>query len=96
MMIRQGDILLHTTTIPPSAILKKRGEITLAFGEATGHRHILRNAQLLESPEQSYVKLETPSLLTHEEHATVEIPVGEYVVIRAREYTPEAPRQIAD
>jgi len=37
-----------------------------------------------------------PVALTHEEHATLLVPPGTYEVRRAREYTPEAIRSVAD
>jgi hypothetical protein len=40
--------------------------------------------------------VEEPSFLRHEEHGTIPLPVGQYIVRRQREFDPEAERAVAD
>jgi hypothetical protein len=40
--------------------------------------------------------VEETAALTHEEHATIPLDQGAHVVLRQREYSPEAIRQVAD
>ena len=37
-----------------------------------------------------------PARLTHQEHSVLDIPVGKYIAVRQREYTPEAIRNVQD
>jgi len=99
---RQGDILLEAVAdIPPTARSRKAGggRIILAEGEATGHAHTVASAEarLHDDAGVTYLEVrEALAMLTHEEHATIELPRGNYRVIRQREYSPEAPRPVAD
>jgi hypothetical protein len=42
------------------------------------------------------VEGDAPVALEHDEHDTIAIPPGNYKVIRQREYSPEAIRNVAD
>lgn len=50
------------------------------------------------TPQNAATFLEIPSgaELLHEEHGTIVLPAGKAVVLRQKEYAPEAIRQIAD
>lgn len=102
---RQGDVLLELVeAIPGTASKQKRSKrIILALGEATGHHHALE----LRDPadwwkqgdgltEEKFITVNCPARLTHQEHATVELPEGTYRVTRQREYSPEEIRNVAD
>lgn len=104
--IRQGDILLVPVRVAPPAGRTvprhpQRGLI-LAEGEATGHAHAVQepDATLTETGTADAVECwliaSVPVTLSHEEHAPVMVPTGTYRVVRAREYTPEEVRRIAD
>jgi hypothetical protein len=74
--------------------------VVLAYGEATGHAHAIGDsgAALLEHGNDHYLHVSAARgvSLTHEEHDTIVVPHGEYLVVRQREYTPEAPHFVAD
>jgi len=110
-MARQGDILLiGVASIPEEAKLREApedpdGSIVLANGEATGHRHRIaivdRGAVLYEEEglEDRFLEVlaEGGVDLVHEEHATIHLPPGDFIVRRQREYEPGAlPRRVAD
>jgi hypothetical protein len=42
------------------------------------------------------LEVEAPAKLTHQEHSVIDVPVGKYIAIRQREYTPEAIRNVQD
>ena len=86
--------------------------VILAHGEVTGHQHVLKAADLADwwkqgeiSPvnERSpalagelFVSLSERAAVTHPEHATIELPPGNYRVTRQREYSPQATRNVRD
>ena len=96
-ILRQGDVLI----IPSDKLAKgtKLSHLTLAEGEATGHRHRISNgeAELFERDEVKYLRVISPTaILTHEEHAQVTIPQGNWEIRIQREYKPEGWRYVAD
>jgi hypothetical protein len=102
---RQGDVLLvECGDVPADAkpLKRQRGKLILARGEVTGHHHAVleRDAELVESESAKAVFLKImgsgPALLTHQEHAPIEVPPGTYRVVQQREYTPTAPVGVAD
>jgi hypothetical protein len=42
------------------------------------------------------LEVSQPAKLTHQEHSALDVPVGNYIAIRQREYSPEAIRNVAD
>lgn len=100
---RQGDVLLvRVNEVPAEAkeVKPEHGRIVLAHGEATGHTHAILDTErvtLLMLEMKRYLKVEKKVALKHEEHAPIELPPGQYEVIRQREYVPkELPRYVAD
>jgi hypothetical protein len=105
-MYRQGDVLLLPVDKLPESLEPIDGEngaIVLARGEATGHSHVIRGGQamLFRDPKLAaifmQVKGNAPVLLEHEEHGAIPIPVGNYRVLRQREYSPRwGSQQVGD
>lgn len=111
---RQGDVLIRRIeAIPLRRRAVAEGEparIVLAFGEQTGHSHTIEarpdEARLRKStptrrePERTFLEVLSPSVtLNHDEHEPIEIPQGDYEIIRQREYDPKAAaevRRVAD
>lgn len=105
LMFRQGDVLIaRVESIPAEAtpIKRDRGRVVLAYGEVTGHAHAIadRGCDLLEVEglEDRFLRVLTEGgvELRHEEHATIPLPPGEYVVRQQREYAPGGIRRVAD
>ena len=103
---RQGDVLVErveSVTIE-TAEPRENGSVILAHGEVTGHAHAIaapnvRKSKFVQSGGLLASDLEireAVALLQHEEHATIELPHGDYRVIRQREYSPEEIRNVAD
>ena len=99
---RQGDVcLIPVATIPKGAKPVKRdnGRVILAYGEVTGHAHAIveDGAVMLTVAEgATFVRLAKKAQLLHEEHATIDLPAGDYEVRTQREYTPAAIVRVRD
>lgn len=102
---RQGDVLIVPVDKLPAKlepIERENGRVVLAHGELTGHAHAIadKRAMLFRDPKLNAVFLsvtgDAPVALNHDEHTTINLPPGNYQVIRQVEYTPEAIRQVAD
>lgn len=96
-MYRQGDILIKKVkSISEELELVNRDDrerIVLAYGEATGHAHAIHskkaNLFLDKTNNKFYLILKSDVDLVHEEHSTITLPMGNYEVVRQRQYTPE-------
>ena len=102
LMLRQGDVLItRIDALPANLTPVKRTTrgVVLAEGEVTGHAHRIpsRHASLYRTENDArYMRVTAPVQLKHEEHSTVTIPAGKYLVSIHTEYSPEAVRQVED
>ncbi len=89
VMYRQGDVLLIRVDEHPKEAVKLPN-VTVAYGEATGHHHTFeRGAVLMELDEQVWVVATESAPLAHQEHETILVDPGIYRVQIQREYEPE-------
>lgn len=102
-MYRQGDVMLASADRVPAraqAVKLELGRVVLAHGEVTGHHHSFAadaGVELLEAPNgERFLRVDRPAALEHQEHTTIDVPAGIFRVIRQREYSPEAIRNVAD
>jgi hypothetical protein len=102
-MYRQGDVLIiPVDSIPEKldAMEREDGRVVLAHGELTGHAHAIKDegAALFRDPKLTAVFMrvsgDAPVALEHEDHDTIMIPPGKYQVVRQREYSPRAVREL--
>lgn len=100
---RQGDVLvIAVNSIPESVkpVERDNDRVILAYGEVTGHAHAIKDeaATLFADNDNIYLRLVSDCELSHEEHSTINIPAGDYKVIRQREYNLESGeiRYVAD
>ena len=101
---RQGDTLLRR--IPAKTIPADSKEIknpTLALGEVSGHHHTFRDggAVAFADDEQAvtadHVRVTADeAVLTHEEHAPITFPKGDYESLKQVEDTGAEVRRVAD
>jgi len=86
--------------MPDGKEVKHSGELVLALGEKTGHRHVLysKEVKVVESNGVIYMSLTIPAPLKHEEHKTIEVPAGMYERVFENEfdYALESIRQVQD
>lgn len=103
--IRQGDVLVtrRTDSVPTDAqpVAREGGRVVLAHGEATGHAHAItgHGAKLFRRGSLEtmlHVTSKGGVTLRHEEHGSVDLPEGDYDVVRKREWTGENERMVMD
>lgn len=107
-LYRHGDLLLREVKeIPKDAkLIEQSNERILAYGETTGHKHVLAVAEKISAPQisayevdgQTYLKIDKVSQLTHEEHKPLTIQPSVYMLVTEREYDyfKEEERQVVD
>lgn len=100
-LYRQGDVLFKAVkSIPEGGKVRKSGHIL--EGEVTGHIHRLAETQLteaevLECGDGLFLSVTGEGVsIVHEEHRTLELPPGNYEIVRQREYSPEEIRNVQD
>lgn len=94
MNYRHGDVDIREvkeSEVPKN--LKKLDTLTLAFGEATGHHHTLvaepmRAVVFEDEKGQKWVRLDDKAELTHQEHKTLTIEKGWYLIQIEQEFDP--------
>ena len=67
--------------------VKHVGSFVLSKGSTTGHQHILtaKKMEIKQDKKGFYLSLKENGKLTHEEHATLTLPKGNYFVGQERE-----------
>lgn len=96
MKYRHGDVLIKKIGHVKG---KKLSHLTLAEGEATGHKHCITtgDAELYEHEGTLFLHVESEeAILTHEEHKPLVLPKGDYEIMIQRTYTPEGWKVVAD
>ncbi len=94
---RQGDLLFILQDTRPKIDLTARQGDVIVIGEATGHAHRLTGGTILEAPDGTlYLDLPSAAKVVHEEHHPITLDPGLWLVVRQREYTPEAIRRVMD
>ncbi len=95
IIYRQGDVVMRAVDRIPAnttRIDREDGRIVLAHGEATGHAHSItapeEEATFLSADERGrFLRLVADVEVTHEEHAPIRLPAGQYEIILQREWS---------
>jgi hypothetical protein len=94
---RQGDLLFIRQDMRPTATLVARPGTVIVAGEATGHAHRLTAGTILEASNgELYLDITHTAQVVHEEHGPIILEPGLWLVVRQREYHPEATREVSD
>jgi hypothetical protein len=94
---RQGDLLFIQQDTRPKIDLTTRQSDVIVAGEATGHSHRLTAGTILEAPGGTlYLEITQTTQVIHEEHGPITLDPGLWLVVRQREYSPEAIRTVLD
>jgi len=102
---RQGDVcLIAVDSIPADAVAQKPegNKVILALGEVTGHHHRFEflntdhNVKLFHAGGARYLDVTAPADLLHEEHSTVRVRAGKYLLPVQTEYSPAELRRVED
>lgn len=98
---RQGDVLLIEQPLPRSwlparlsRVARDAGRLVLAYGEVTGHAHVIdapedEAVQLSDKDNQRFLSLMSDANLVHEEHDTIKVPKGTYRVVQQEQFVPD-------
>jgi hypothetical protein len=100
-LYRQGDVLIRRIDSLPKKKAVKRATGHILEGEATGHIHRLEDlaaAEVFEVGQDGlYLRVGPEGVrIIHEEHDPITLPPGNFEIVRQREYSPEAIRNVAD
>jgi len=105
---RQGDVIMERIDTIPEGLAnhpREGGRLILAHGEVTGHAHAITEQQFAHMwtngktdtvDEELFLKADVPLKVTHEEHGTIELGMGNWKITRQKEYSAEAIRRVAD
>ena len=98
---RHGDVIITQITedeyndLKTGNSVKSNDKRTIAYGEVTGHHHTFNKSggsmQVLvnkDTRDSVGFKLESKTVLSHQEHKPIEIPKGYYSVAFEQEYSP--------
>ena len=102
-LYRHGDLAITQIEKLPKNLKEIKNNI-LAYGEATGHGHILIaepeiTFRVLEDKRgEKYLDIRKPTQLTHQEHKTITIERGFYFISHEKEYdyTAEELKRVKD
>lgn len=96
-MYRQGDVLLIRELVLPAGAELVKNERIVERGELTGHAHRLEGmAEIHTRYGTMYIRAGAGAKLVHEEHAAIDLPAGDYRVVRQREFDGEEARFVND
>lgn len=82
---RAGDLLLEQIKTLPKKLTQIKDGVILR-GIATGHAHAVKGGTVWKTKDTFYVKVGKKAQLVHDEHKTIELPKGNYIVTRQREF----------
>lgn len=100
MQLQQGDVNIIKTLQRPVKLKELEGDV-IREGEATGHAHRIVGTDftlyhVAEMEEVLFAEIKSDDCaVVHEEHGTIELPVGEYMFSPTVEYDHFADRSRA-
>ena len=88
-VFRHGDLLIMQVDKIPDTAIRLDTNI-IAMGEKTGHHHkLVGRHQVYETPDkQKFFEAKQELSLKHQEHNTLKISKGKYIIINEREHNP--------
>ena len=88
--IRHGDIVLYPAPPIDTSQFEPIAGNSLATGSSTGHSHSVTPASAVSQfdlgDERRLLVLTSPAELSHDEHTTVQLDTGYYIVSHKRQY----------
>lgn len=103
MFYQHGDVLIKSSVIPQEAKREKIADkVILAEGEITGHAHVLTDVkdkvETFKHGNALYMRVKQPVIVKHEEHKSLTIQPGDYMIDRVKEFDPfeEEIRRVQD
>lgn len=107
VIVRQGDVIIIKThdsavTEEHAEVPRENGRVVLAHGEVTGHAHAIRTPGVTLLAREGIsdrvltVGKDLEALLEHEEHGTIPLGHGTYIIRQQREWSGEDERTVQD
>ncbi|MBI4348088.1 MAG: hypothetical protein HY553_14620 [Elusimicrobia bacterium] len=94
--LRQGDVQFIRVDAVPDGAAPRRGRV-LFRGEATGHAHVADLGELFETRDGLlYLRTSQVTQVSHEEHKTVTLQPGIYLVSQKRQADLDGHRMVCD
>lgn len=99
-LYRQGDVLLERVK-KQQAEFKPVASYVLRHGTATGHSHVAScpagTLGITEIDGETYLRIaDGDGVVSHEEHATIDLPPADYKVTIQEQYDPKGYRKVLD
>lgn len=101
-MLRQGDILfVPVAALPSGASLEAtpyEDRWIIARGEKSGHVHQIKSraAEVMTGGGGRFLVAKEPVTISHEEHASIDIPTGIYQIVQQREQQADRTAYVQD
>lgn len=97
IVLAYGEVTGHAHAIYPEPKLLEVGVIDRIRGkEPVPTKEMAIKAKLWDAGAERFLQVLEHTALKHEEHDAIALPVGNYRVVRQREYDPVANRMVAD
>ncbi len=102
---RQGDLFFKSISKIPADGLKKKTDGIFAYGELTGHKHVLSTSisdceSYVDEQGDIYIRSDKEMKVGHDEHDTIVLPANEWICVsRQREFdclSASRERRVAD
>src|SRR5690242_11595920 len=96
IMYRQGDLLFRAIHKLPEGLIPRPSQVIVEAEATAPSNRRLQGSVLEDAQGVLFLEVGKATQVTHQEHHAIELPAGCYRVIRQREYTPEAIREVTD
>lgn len=91
IVLAYGEVTGHAHAIYP-----EQREVTVLDRALKREPQTAIKAKLWDAGAERFLQVVEKTALKHEEHSAIELPKGNYKVVRQREYDPERDRWVAD
>ena len=95
IVLAYGEVTGHAHAFYPEVVERHKGLVEKVLGKEAANEPVLK-AKLWDSGAERFLQVMEKTALRHEEHSAIEIPQGNYKVVRQREYDPQRDRIVAD
>ena len=90
---QQGDCIIKSTEVKQKDFGKKLNHLILQKSDISNHKHQLINGNAVlyegKNKDEFYLNIKSDSIeFIHEEHKSISIPKGKYLVYGVREFDP--------
>lgn len=95
IVLAYGEVTGHAHAVYPEVMEKPLSVMDKVMGKEPVKEAGLK-AKLWDAGAERFLQVVEKTALKHEEHSAIELPAGNYKVVRQREYDPQRERMVAD